>query len=640
MEFNLNNLYKPKKVEELRSRKQYKPAPKFSIQEGVLKRTQLLNNKRKSSRFEILDATRHLEMHDKEKRESSKKFKEQERIRMLLEWKKEKQRKKQESVNKLKPFVTGTVKFPKYYVPPSPLPKIKSKDKQEANKKTYEFKNYKPFSTFPKKYQSNFEFKQHPSNLVQEHPKKAQIVSKMPISQTDPSQIQTKRKGVHRSRKDSDNKITKKGPSERDDIITKFRAQLDSEVHRILQMCKAWDKVSETTTIPVFAQELVLAATGQGRLLVSQKMEQFRSLVDTCNRKLTGARQVTTQDLHGFWDMVYIQVEDINKRFEQLEQLMANNWKENSEEKMQPAKRGRTINISKPKKKPVVKSRIRQLILDKIKNIPVNEDEENVKTLDAGFLSTQTPTKTSTLWPSTSKNNYLPAVTASSNNQSPSTEQVEDINKPFGKLKANNCEENTQETMKPAKRGKTIDNSTPEKKPVISNCISEIILVSASTPTKTSTLWPSTSQIKYLAPIAASSKKSPSTEQVEDVKKSFEQLNANNSKENRKEKIKPAKRGKSVKKTLKKNQVQSRIRHLILEAKKANKDIANNVETFDAGWFSIQSPKMPVTPQRKTRQNTNSPILMLSSTKTPFEEQNRVSQSMLRASLIGKSIQE
>ncbi|KPI92021.1 Disks large-associated protein 5 [Papilio xuthus] len=548
-EFNLNNLYKPKKVEELRSRKQYKPAPKFSIQEGVLKRTQLLNNKRKSSRFEILDATRHLEMHDKEKRESSKKFKEQERIRMLLEWKKEKQRKKQESVNKLKPFVTGTVKFPKYYVPPSPLPKIKSKDKQEANKKTYEFKNYKPFSTFPKKYQSNFEFKQHPSNLVQEHPKKAQIVSKMPISQTDPSQIQTKRKGVHRSRKDSDNKITKK---ERDDIITKFRAQLDSEVHRILQMCKAWDKVSETTTIPVFAQELVLAATGQGRLLVSQKMEQFRSLVDTCNRKLTGARQVTTQDLHGFWDMVYIQVEDINKRFEQLEQLMANNWKENSEEKMKPAKKGRTINISNPKKKPVVKSRIRQLILDKIKNIPVNEDEENVKTLDAGFLSTQTPTKTSTLWPSTSKNNYLPAVTASSNNQSPSTEQVEDINKPFGKLKANNCEENTQETMKPAKRGKTIDNSTPEKKPVISNCISEIIL----------------------------------------------------------------------------------------EAKKANKDIANNVETFDAGWFSIQSPKMPVTPQRKTRQNTNSPILMLSSTKTPFEEQNRVSQSMLRASLIGKSIQE
>lgn len=32
------------------------------------------------------------------------------------------------------------------------------------------------------------------------------------------------------------------------------------------------------------------------------------------------------EDLAGFWDMVYLQVEDINKMFEKLSELRKNNW--------------------------------------------------------------------------------------------------------------------------------------------------------------------------------------------------------------------------------------------------------------------------------------------------------------------------
>ena len=38
--------------------------------------------------------------------------------------------------------------------------------------------------------------------------------------------------------------------------------------------------------------------------------------------------KTTPEDLEGFWDMVYIQVSDIDNKFSQLAQLEDNNWEE------------------------------------------------------------------------------------------------------------------------------------------------------------------------------------------------------------------------------------------------------------------------------------------------------------------------
>lgn len=73
----------------------------------------------------------------------------------------------------------------------------------------------------------------------------------------------------------------------------------------------------------------VLAATGKARLLISQKIQQFQGL---CHKNIAGSEgeefPTTSEDLAGFWDMVYIQVEDIRQLFKEIKALKANGWKE------------------------------------------------------------------------------------------------------------------------------------------------------------------------------------------------------------------------------------------------------------------------------------------------------------------------
>lgn len=52
----------------------------------------------------------------------------------------------------------------------------------------------------------------------------------------------------------------------------------------------------------------MLGAVGQARLLMSQKLQQFATLVERCARPEPGVALVTPADLHGFWDMVFMQV--------------------------------------------------------------------------------------------------------------------------------------------------------------------------------------------------------------------------------------------------------------------------------------------------------------------------------------------
>lgn len=73
----------------------------------------------------------------------------------------------------------------------------------------------------------------------------------------------------------------------------------------------------------------VLAAIGKARLLVSQKIQQFRGL---CHKNIAGSEgeefPTTSEDLAGFWDMVSIQVDDIKNSLQEIAKLKANGWKE------------------------------------------------------------------------------------------------------------------------------------------------------------------------------------------------------------------------------------------------------------------------------------------------------------------------
>lgn len=51
----------------------------------------------------------------------------------------------------------------------------------------------------------------------------------------------------------------------------------------------------------------IRTAIGLARLLMNQKLKQFKGLIDDSEFN-TGEREITCTDLEGFWDMVYYEV--------------------------------------------------------------------------------------------------------------------------------------------------------------------------------------------------------------------------------------------------------------------------------------------------------------------------------------------
>lgn len=58
-----------------------------------------------------------------------------------------------------------------------------------------------------------------------------------------------------------------------------------------------------------------------------QRFKQFEGLVDDCELK-RGEKETKLDDLQGFWDMIYFQVEDVDKKFISLDKVKSNNWVE------------------------------------------------------------------------------------------------------------------------------------------------------------------------------------------------------------------------------------------------------------------------------------------------------------------------
>ncbi|XP_061714796.1 disks large-associated protein 5 isoform X2 [Cydia pomonella] len=192
-----------------------------------------------------------------------------------------------------------------------------------------------------------------------------------------------------------------------------FSQQLNCEITRITAMCETWDQILAQTVLPEPIQELVLTAVGQARLLMSQKFQQFARLVEQCARPIPGESLVTPADLHGFWDMVFMQVENVDMRFKNLEELRLRDWIE--EQKPEPKKV-----VAKPAAKKAAKptggpSRLREMIAAARKAKKVQESQSEIpeseksepaaspetKTFEAGFFRISSPIKRDSPAPAT-----------------------------------------------------------------------------------------------------------------------------------------------------------------------------------------------------------------------------------------------
>ena len=79
---------------------------------------------------------------------------------------------------------------------------------------------------------------------------------------------------------------------------------------------------------------------GQARLLMKERFGQFRGLVDDCEFS-RGEKITTCTDLQGFWEMIYFQVEDVNRKFNALKEAEGRGWTE--EKKQAPAPRQKQL---------------------------------------------------------------------------------------------------------------------------------------------------------------------------------------------------------------------------------------------------------------------------------------------------------
>ncbi|NXE51648.1 DLGP5 protein, partial [Casuarius casuarius] len=111
---------------------------------------------------------------------------------------------------------------------------------------------------------------------------------------------------------------------EQEHDVPYFRNILRSETERLMSHCLQWDGKLELN-IPEDAKDLIRTTVGQTRLLIAERFKQFEGLVDNCEFK-RGEKETTCTDLDGFWDMVNFQIEDVNKKFDNLKKLQDNEW--------------------------------------------------------------------------------------------------------------------------------------------------------------------------------------------------------------------------------------------------------------------------------------------------------------------------
>jgi len=183
--------------------------------------------------------------------------------------------------------------------------------------------------------------------------KPAAVSSPSPTS-PDPSQSN----GIHRSERESSTEEVHDGHyfiRVMEEEIFKFEEQICDYEEELAASDNCDD---ESKKIPDEVRDSILAANGKAKLLISQKLAQFRGLCDK-NINLSFEEDPfvpTSEDLAGFWDMVYIQVEHINALFAELATLRKNGWVSkkplNTSSSMLTAMNGRHSSPTKPSSTP------------------------------------------------------------------------------------------------------------------------------------------------------------------------------------------------------------------------------------------------------------------------------------------------
>ncbi|XP_016154303.1 PREDICTED: disks large-associated protein 5 isoform X2 [Ficedula albicollis] len=193
---------------------------------------------------------------------------------------------------------------------------------------------------------------------------------------------------------------------EQEHDVPYFRNVLRTETERLLSQCLQWEGNLELD-IPEDAKDLIRSTVGQTRLLIGERFKQFEGLVDNCEFK-RGEKETTCTDLDGFWDMVNFQIEDVNKKFDNLKKLQDNEWQPlDVPSKVVVKKKAVPSGVARPKVEAAARTAARSRLAsvkaamrDKLKEGQTAEGalqerlpEAEKVVFDAGFFRIESPVK-------------------------------------------------------------------------------------------------------------------------------------------------------------------------------------------------------------------------------------------------------
>ena len=167
-----------------------------------------------------------------------------------------------------------------------------------------------------------------------------------------------------------------------------FQFLLNREIKRLNELCEEWAVIKEEPTITEDAQYLIHQAIGQTNLLICKKFERFRRLVTDCETG-KGEMLVTCKDLQGFWDMMYMEIKDCDTRFEKLEKLRTQGWKEDEPPVSKPIAK-KKVTVRKKKVVSTKPSSLRAFLREKKKMSQETKDEDDtggLNVINDGTLS-------------------------------------------------------------------------------------------------------------------------------------------------------------------------------------------------------------------------------------------------------------
>ncbi|KAK6617068.1 hypothetical protein RUM43_014670 [Polyplax serrata] len=98
-----------------------------------------------------------------------------------------------------------------------------------------------------------------------------------------------------------------------------FRSVVREERENLTKLSDLWN--SKVNCDKSFSREIegrIRAAVGKTRLLLAEKFKQFEGLIDQSENN-TSEKEISINDLQGFWDLVLIQVNEVKEIFRDLE---------------------------------------------------------------------------------------------------------------------------------------------------------------------------------------------------------------------------------------------------------------------------------------------------------------------------------